>query len=265
MNSEEIRVEHWPARRWWVMVGAVFITQLGLIYWLGRPQGVHTARRGDAPVLQLANENASTMLAFSDPTLFALPHQESFSGLAWLKIPEPSFHPFKWEEPPRLLALDPGILGEDFRGYMATNQPAGVADFGQPEFKFKMPQVEPSAPLTTHSGFSLLGELAGRRMVVAPDLPSWPSAEMISNSVVQILVAADGRPISATLLTPPGSAPSEADQYALRASGKVRFEPISSADPLNPLAAVALGQILFDWHTVPLAVTNSAPTAAPAK
>jgi hypothetical protein len=247
-----------------LLVALVFVGQLSLIYWLGRPQHSLAPRRDSAPVLQLASDNVSGQLAFGDPTLFALPHQQSFSGLAWLTVPEPDFHPFRWEEPPRLLALNPANLGEDFRNYMATNQATGVAEPGQPELKFKMPLVEPSTPLTTQSGFSLLGDLAGRRLIVAPELTNWPSAEILSNSVVQVLVAADGRPISAILLKP-GSASTEADQYALRAASKVRFAPISSADPLNPLAAVALGQLLFEWHTLPLPATNSPPDTTPSK
>jgi hypothetical protein len=247
------------------MVGLVFALQLSLIYWLGRPQHSRVPRRDVAPVLQLANETASRLLAFNDPTLFALPHQQGFSGLAWLTMPEPDFHPFRWEEPPRVLALNQASLGEDFRNFMATNRPTDVAQFSQPELKFKVPSVEPSGPLTTRSALSLIGDLTGRRLLVAPELPSWPSADMVSNSVVQVLVAADGRPISATLLKPPGSASTEADQYALRAVSKVRFEPISSADPLNPLAGIALGQLLFEWQTVPLPVTNSTPDATPLK
>jgi hypothetical protein len=264
MSSDEVQ-EGWPARRWWVLVGLVFTAQLCLIYWLGRPQHSRIPRQDSSPVLQLASDNVSELLAFNDPTLFALPHQQGFSGSAWLTMTEPDFHPFRWEEPPLVLALNQASLGENFRNYMATNQPADVAEFGQPELKFKLPSVEPSSPLTTHSALSLIGDLAGRRLLVAPDLPSWPSAEMLSNSVVQVLVGADGRPISATLLKPPGSASTEADQYALRAVSKVRFEPISSADPLNPLAAIALGQILFEWQTIPLPATNSTPDTTPLK
>jgi hypothetical protein len=141
---------------------------------------------------------------------------------------------------------------------MSTNQPGTLPEMTQPELKFKIPEVLPSTPLVTASTLRLSGELASRRLLVAPELRPWPSTEILSNSVVQLLVGADGRPISALLLKP-GSASTEADQYALRSATKVRFESINGADPLKPLAAIALGQMIFEWQTVPLPSTNSPP------
>jgi hypothetical protein len=204
------------------------------------------------------------LLAFADPTLFALPHHEGFSGLAWLTITEPDVHPLLWDEAPRFLPLDPASLGEAFRNYMSTNQPGSLPEMTQPELKFKIPEVLPSRPLVTASTLRLSGELASRRLLVAPKLRPWPSTEILSNSVVQVLVGADGRPISATLLRPPGSALTEADQYALRSATTVRFESINGADPLNPLAAIALGQMIFEWQTVPQP-TNSPPDVPASK
>ena len=258
MSSEQAREARWPRRRWWVLLAGAFATQLALIFWLGGPQRVHVPRQDSAPVLQLTSPTSSGFLAFADPTLFALPHQEGFSGLAWLTITEPDLHPFRWDQAPSFLALNPATLGEAFRNYMSTNQPGSLPQMALPELTFKIPGVLPSTPLVTESTLRLSGELAGRRLLVAPELRSWPSAEILSNSVVQVLVGADGRPISATLLKP-GSAPTEADQYALRSATKVRFESINGADPLNPLAALALGQMIFEWQTVPLPNTNSPP------
>ena len=258
MSSEQAQEAPWPRRRWWALLAGAFATQLALIYWLGGPQRVRAPRHESSPVLQLAGPTSSGLLAFSDPTLFALPHQEGFSGLAWLTITDPDLHPFRWDEAPSFLALNPASLGQAFRSYMASNQPGSLPEMPQPEFKFKIPEVLASTPLVTASMLRLSGDLANRHLLVAPGLPSWPSAEILSNSVVQLLVGADGRPISATLLKP-GSAPTEADQFALSSAAKVRFESINGADPLNPLAAIALGQMIFEWQTVPLPNTNNAP------
>lgn len=264
MSREAAQEPIWPARRWGVLITLVFATQLALILWLGRPQRVRTIQRGPAPSLQLPAPGNSGLLAFDDPTLFALPHQEGFSGLAWLTVAEPDLHPFRWEEPPRLLALNPANLGSDFRTYMVTNQPTALPEIAQPEFKFKVPEPAPSTPLVSASTLRLSGGLAGRRLLAPPELRPWPSLDILSNSVVQVLVGADGRPISATLLKPPGSAPTEADQYALRSATKVRFNAVN-ADPLNPLAAIALGQMIFEWQTVPMPSTNAPAETTPSR
>jgi hypothetical protein len=265
MTSEQAQEAPWPRRRWWVLIAGVFATQIALIFWLGRPQRVRAPRADFAPVLQLASPTSPGLLAFADPTLFALPHQEGFSGRAWLTITEPDLHPFWWDEAPSYLALDPASLGGAFRNYMSTNQPGNLPEMTQPEFKFKIPEVLPSTPLVTESTLRLSGELAGRRLLVAPELRPWTNSEILSNSVVQVLVGADGRPISATLLRPPGSAVTDADRYALRSATKVRFESINGADPLNPLAALALGQMIFEWQTVPQPSTNNPPDVPASK
>jgi hypothetical protein len=264
MSSEQAQEARWPRKRWWVLLAGAFATQLALIFWLGGPQRVRVPREDSAPVLQLTSPTSSGLLAFADPTLFALPHQEGFSGLAWLTITEPDLHPFRWDETPGFLALNPATLGEGFRNYMSTNQPGSLPEMAHPELKFKIPEVLPSTPLVTASTLRLSGELAGRHLLVAPELRPWPSTEILSNSVVQLLVGADGRPISQILLKP-GSASTEADQYALRSAAKVRFESINGADPLNPLAAIALGQMIFEWQTVPQPDTNSPPEVPASK
>jgi hypothetical protein len=232
------------------------MTQLGLIFWLGRAARVISPPKDLAPMLRFAGSNMTERLALNDPTLFALPHEVSFSGLAWLTQ---EFQPFLLHERPPFLALPNGRLGQDFGTFMATNELASLPEIAQPDLKFKVPSIGPAEPLVTQSSLRLTGELARRRLLNAPALPAWTGTEMISNSIVQLLVAADGKPVSATLLKPPGSADTEADQHALREAGKARFEPFHSADPLDPMAGLSLGQMVFEWRTLPVPVTNAPP------
>lgn len=258
MTHESAEPQSWTANRWWALISLVFATQLGLILWLGRPQPSVSVPNDVAPLLQLAGEETAKVLALSDPTLFALPHREGFSGQAWLTIPPQKSEPFEWSEPPHWLTLSQDKLGASFKEFASTNQLNDLPVFAQLEFQFKQPEVTQSKLFPTRSVLRLVGALAGRRLLVAPSLPSWTNAEILTNSVVQLLVGADGRPVSTpTLLKPPGSGPNEADLYALREARKARFEPMNVPDPADPMAGLTLGQFVFEWYTLPLPVTNN--------
>ncbi|HTL17282.1 MAG TPA: hypothetical protein VL793_08595 [Patescibacteria group bacterium] len=262
MTIEVADPQRWPARRWWIVIAIVFGTQLILILWLGRPERFRGRAKELVPQLEVVGPEAAGALAMSDPTLFALPHQQGFSGLAWLNV---EYHPSSPRESAQLLPLDQQQLGYDFRNFMTTNHENGLPVIAQAEFEFRTPALVVSPAFPTQSTLRLTGALSSRRLATVPALPSWPSADILSNSVVQVLVAASGETLSATLLQPAGSGSSEADQQALREARRARFDRVDTPDPLNPLAGVALGQMVFQWHTVPLTATNSAAQAANAK
>jgi hypothetical protein len=106
------------------------------------------------------------------------------------------------------------------------------------------------------------GQIASRPLLNQPKLPSWPFADVIAPSVVQVLVDAAGRVVSATLMpppdnfleTPPARDP-DADQYAVELARAARFAPLPS-NPGGieslPASHLSMGQIIFNWQTVPL-------------
>jgi hypothetical protein len=100
--------------------------------------------------------------------------------------------------------------------------------------------------------------LAERRLLASPDLPPWPSREVLTNSVVTLWVDANGQPVSAPTLFPPGSGSADADQCALQEARRARFEPLNTADPTDPMAGLTWGQLIFEWRTLPLPATNNA-------
>jgi hypothetical protein len=260
MTHEVLELQRWPTGRWWARIALVFLAQLGLIFWLGKPQPVIPPRNEAASTIRLAGPAAAQFLALTDPTLFALPHRESFSGEAWLTIPAQGF---VWSEQPYSLALNQARLGSDFNEFMATNQPGGLPDFAQPAFDLKVPGVVETELFPIQSGLRLTGALAGRRLLVAPALQPWASSEILTNSVIQVLVGADGKPISLTLLIKSGF--SQADEYALREVRKARFEPLNVSDPMDPMAGLTWGQFVFEWRTLPLPATNTFAEPGPAK
>jgi hypothetical protein len=242
----------------------VLVVQFGLIFWLGKPQPIPPQFTDLAPSLQLVGPDANQVLGLTDPTLFALPHREGFSGAAWLSMPVQQFQPYLWSEPSRWLALAQDRLGADFESAMATNQLNALPVYAQPDLELKRPSVTESLSFPTRSTLRLMGDLARRRLLVRPTLPSWPSADILTNTVVQVLVAADGKPVSATILDKK-SGSLAADQQALRDALNARFEPLDVTDPANPLAGLSLGQMVFEWHTLPLPATNNEVAPAPPK
>jgi len=80
------------------------------------------------------------------------------------------------------------------------------------------------------------------------------SADLLTNTVVQVLVDADGNVVSPALL-PPGSGDSRADQRALEVARTARFQPLRGSSP-----ALTVGVLVFEWRTV--ALTN-APASNP--
>jgi len=262
MNAAPFDPAPWSRRRWWIVILLVFGVHVGLIFALGErkaavPRAVKVAR------LRLVGEGGE-LLALGDPTLFALPHARGFAAPAWLPVPRVEFAPFKWKENPRFLALPVAQLGATFLQFMHTNTFARFEPETLPAPELILPELTPLFTPPTRSELSVRGDLAGRRLLNRPELPSWPAADLLTNSVVRAQVDAAGNVHSFTLVTP-GSGSKAADQRALELTRLLRFAPaaqppVISKDPVGQLTS---GALIFEWHTVPLPPTTNAPTAAP--
>ena len=253
-----------PRHRWWGLVAIVFGLQLGLIFWLGARTPVHPRQAAPAPTLQLAGGASAELLALNDPTLFALPHQQGFSGQAWLKVPQRELQSFDWSEPPRWLPLPMEQLGTAFSHFIQTNDFNALPTSARSEPDLTLPEPAPLAFSHQRSELRLQSDLARRRLIGPPELPSFRHTDILTNSIVQMLVDAEGRTVSFTLL-PPGSGSKEADRYALNAARAARFEPVSGSGPdktTNRTSDLTWGQMVFEWHTLPMPPTN-APAAGP--
>jgi len=249
MSPAPIEPRRWPRRRWWLLIALVFAAHLGLIFAFGDRKPITPRPPAPAPLLSLAADS-SELLALNDPTLFALPHRESFAGAAWLKIPALKFEPFRWTEPPRLLSLPVAELGATFARFMQTNAfaPFELEVKPAPEFASPVaPEIRPTVP--ARSTLHLAGGLELRRLLNPPDLPPKPWPDLLTNSVVQVVVFADGNVLSSTLLSSSGSP--DADELALKTANAARFEPLR-----NGATNLTFGTLIFEWQTVP---TNAPP------
>jgi hypothetical protein len=257
MIRELVEPQRWAIGRWGAFISMVFIVQLGLIFWLGRPHAIPAPVVDFPPAIRLAGPGAADVLALSDPTLFALPNLKNFSGPAWLSFTDQDLRPSVGVEATPSLALAREELGTAFQTYMSTNEPTGAPVFDEPEFQLRQPVVADSRPFSSQSTLRLAGDLARRRLLNPPILPSWPSAEILTNTVVEVLVAADGKLISPPTLDVHSSGSAEADRYALNQVRKARFEPLLVRNPADPLEGLMWGQFVFEWQTLPLSATNN--------
>lgn len=113
------------------------------------------------------------------------------------------------------------------------------------------PDVPPPIGLPDRSVLQLSQSLAARGLVSHIDLPSWTNADLLTNSVVGVMVDAQGRTFPGALLSSSGATP--ADTYAFKVARAARFAPLENPGPQasNPLKGLTWGELIFEWHTSP--------------
>jgi hypothetical protein len=262
MNGVTVEPKRWGPRQWWRIVALVFLVQLGLIFWLGERGEKPVRPPGAAPVLQFAGGAVSEWLALQDPTLFALPHWQGFAGSAWLKAPDIEPPDNMWHEPDYWLEPSREQLATPFQEFLQTNVVSTLAGIELAEPELTASKTVQAGLFWQHSVLRLGGDLARRRLLTPIQLPSWTNSELLTNSVIQLVVAADGTPLSPMpLLVPPTCGLKQADDFALEQAREMRFESLLGRGPdaaSNTSSAPSWGTIIFQWHTVLVPATNAA-------
>jgi hypothetical protein len=266
MTSDTVEPRPWPVRRWWIAIAIVFALQVGLVTWLEDRSPVRPRRAAAAPAFRFGDNRMDELLMVEDPTLFALPHLEGFSGEAWLKIPSLGFRATDWSEPARLLPPEIPELAGAFRNFVQTNGPPSFLAIAIVKPEWIVPENFSVAPPPAASRLRIEGELAKRRLLSAPPLQPWANSDLLTNSIVQVLVDAQGNPVSAVLLRP-GLTPSapkqeEANQRALELARAARFEPArprTRPNPGKPASGLSIGTMIFEWQTILVSSTNAPP------
>ena len=261
MNTAPLEFVAWPWRRWLYRIVLVLLAQVVLIFILAerpvRPApGPQFRTRIKLAIDPASEELLAGLPVLSDPTLFALPSLQGFSGAAWLTFPPLEQHFSDWSEPPRWLGLDTDRLGKDFLACVSTNTPARllVADKPLPSLPGQGP-ILTNRPAALRSEIRFEGDLARRPMMRPVALRSWAHSDILTNTVVQLLVDAYGDPLLHALLSTCGN--SEADRFALQLAANVRFQSLPNEGGREAQSSsVTWGKMIFQWHTVPLAATN---------
>jgi hypothetical protein len=259
----EVESGSWRRRRWWILIGLIFVIQLGLIFLLSdrKPPRVRRVK----PQVQLAFASAATaeLWALSDPTLFALPNARGFSAMAWLKAPRLTVRRFDWTEPTNWLALSVERLGSARHqsGEAPAIQALASAILSEPEVT--MPEISsPALPvLPEQSTWRLEGGLASLRLQNSLSLTNPAHSDWLTNSIVLLTVSSDGKPFSVPILLT-GSGSKTADDQALYQASLLRFEPVLN-QPLDKKPALVFGKVIFEWATIPLPSTNLPATVQP--
>lgn len=257
MSAYRASPDRWSRGQWLGSAALVCGLQVALLFWLGDANPKPHRGSGAAPGLRLVGAGAGDLLALMDPTLFAIPHRRGFSGPGWLVVQPQKFEPFVWSNPPGWLELPLADLGEAFQRFIETNAFDAVHILPQSEPELTWPEQAETVRLPQASRFRLSGDLARRRLLTAPSLRSWPSPELLTNSVVQLVIDAAGLPVSFTLLA--GSGSKEADQFALARARASRFEPLSRPGKPPAPGDLSWGELIFEWHTTPVMTNASAP------
>jgi len=246
----------------WLAIAVVFAAQVALTFWLGNPPPVKHFQPPVVPIVNLADNRSRDLLAINDPTLFILPHRDNFSGDAWLKMEPRKFTPTNWTEPARPLELPKEQLGAVFVAFMQTNRPPRF----QPRVESGLDTAEsagpPLSPISVPSQMFVEGDLAKLRLLTPLHLPPQTNSDLLTNTVIRMVVDAQGYPYSAVIWAKSGS--DYADAQALTNFARaVRFSP-PEAEALRTVTTnkIVSGKLVFEWETVPPAPTN-APSANP--
>ncbi len=176
-----------------------------------------------------------------------------------MKVSPLEYHPAEWTEPPRPLtppleglgsALGEFVRNEAFRPFDVDNGRARQTEGALPILSEDL--------VETQSAASVEGDLARRPLLSSFNPGSQPAAEILSNSVVQIAVDAEGRVFSPALVQGSGSKAADTDALALAKSA--RFQPLMRSVPNISAPSLTWGRVVFHWHTVPSSNTVSATT-----
>ena len=239
----------------WIAVGLVFAAQVAIVFWMGNPPASKRLPPPPVPVIHMTE--ASELLALQDPTLFVLPHRENFSGAAWLNVAPRNFSPTNWTEAPRPLELPEQQLGAAFVAFMQTNRPPRF----QPRIDSGLdtPDAPPLPSISTPSRLRVEGDLTRLRLLTPLRLPPQTNSDLLTNTVIQLVVDAHGIPFSSVILTRCGN--DGVDKQALTNFAKaVRFAP-PEAESLRTVVPNQMisGKLIFEWQTMP----SNAPPVNP--
>lgn len=250
------------------MIALVLLVQVGLIFALGDRKAIVPRAASAAQQMQIS-ATRSDLLALQDPTLFALPNARGFGAAAWSRAARLDFSVFRMPETkPAWYELSEAELGTTFHHFVETNVFASFALEARPPREDDPIALPPTGnPVVTNSSLQMAGELAKRALETRFELPSFPAADLLTNTVVQVLADSDGRIFSAVVLPAPGGSRLSDEQLAANSNAlyfarRAQFAPLNSgrATRLEPSPELTRGAMIFKWHTDPLPATNHSST-----
>jgi hypothetical protein len=264
MTAPSVELVRWPRKKWFYAVVAAFAFQIGAILLLSQRERVPMPAASFGTSIHLAVDpwrvrQFNEAPDWSDPAAFALPNWRGFSRDGWLSFSRPEFRLTDWNEPPQWLKLDSSELGNSLHHFMLSNTmpPLLVADKPLPRLARDEIAVG-NAPVHAGSELQVEGELSDWSLVEPIRLPGWPHSELLTNTVVHVLVDAAGINVAAVVLS--GSGHAEADALAVHTAKSARFLPPRTSSRGIRHPGPASGNLIFKWHT--LVGTNTVTATA---
>jgi TonB family protein len=253
---------HWSRLRWIVAVALVMGIQLILLLRFSSHSAIvpRPARQTHTSLLVERPPTGSRLaesLALNDPTLFALVNPQGFSGEAWLNIRPWEHSLTDWSNPPFWLKASTSSLGGSFVTFVRMNATPMLSLAEKPVSPpIKFPLLGQLS--VTQSTLRVEGNLAQRPLAAPLELPPQVHQELLSNSVVRVMVDRAGRVLSHTLVSSSGS--SAADRSALALAKAARFQPLRpSQSKGSRWADVTAGELWFQWFTLGTTNTGTGP------
>ncbi len=202
---------------------------------------------GGDPVV---DERMAQLSAAADPTLFALPHPNGFSGGAWLNFQPDLPRLTNWTASPEWLALPTQQLGETLAEYVATNRPSDALLLASLRAPRILELRLASEPILTNTTAHVTGPVTSRKLLAHPSLPPVAHTDALKSTVVGVAVNGEGVVESAWLSNPSGLA--AADDRAVQLARLFQFEPAPMRQARAREAATPLlGRIAFTWQVLP--------------
>jgi hypothetical protein len=243
----------WLRHRITILALVILIAHIIAIFALHTPRPMVNLPAGvRAPRLPIATPTTNDTIeldGLNDPLVFAGAHQHGFSALAWMMRPRQEYALTNTPAPPRFLAFSrtpTEFPPNDHRSTIATRTEPPVLNFNLP----------PQAP---QSHLFVEGPLQQRPLLKPIEPPIQHATEVLTNTVIQLGVRADGFPISARIVTTSGSR--GADLTALDLAQKSRFAPIPTIGARDP-NELQWGELIFQWFTAEPTATNNPPKTA---
>ena len=256
MIPAAVQPVRWTRRRWLTTMAVLLAAHFGVVLYFGErshrlPRALRSKTSMYLSVDPWSARQLSEFPMAGDPALFALPSLNGFSGKAWLTFREMDYPLNNWTSPPAYLTLDVSRLATPSAAD-ESNSLYSIPVAGRPLPDLVNAQLSvPPPPIATGSELFIEGDVVKRRLLEQVDVPSWAYADVLTNTLVQVLVDAEGQILSARLLVSSGL--KAADDYALKRAATARFEPVANAGP----SSCMFGRLVFHWHTTPPAETNS--------
>jgi len=235
----------WTPRLWVLFVLALLVLQVAGLFLASIPVRARSSYP-KSPRYNLAHgEFRGARVELDDPLLFATAHRDGFSGPAWMQPPIHAEKLFEALPPPAFLS---------FRQAQDVFPPFQLKDspdlFIAPEYHLTPEPATVQTPVSPRfSTLRLVGPLASRGLMYAPELPLQTHNDVLSSSVVQLSVDRDGTVISAHLSESSGL--KKADLDALALARQARFGPSD-----DPAREVDFGKLIFDWFALDFNCTN---------